>query len=94
MEGDKFCFVLSPSPTGRGGGGEGLRAQKLVALFTKASPTHLIDWVSVSPQPNPSPRGRGEKGHFARRRATKPHTAHDECIALAHGLVALSEVNI
>jgi hypothetical protein len=45
---------------GRGVGGEGLRAQKLAALFTKASPTHLIDWVSGSPHPHPSPKGRGE----------------------------------
>jgi hypothetical protein len=28
------------------------------------------------------------------RRATKPHTAHDECIAMAYGLVALCEVDI
>ncbi len=56
---DRFCFVLSPLPTGRGVGGEGLQAQELIALFTKAPPTHLINWVSERPSP-PSPLPQGE----------------------------------
>jgi len=63
---DRFLSVRTPlsfwgRPIGRRGGGEGLRAQKLVALFTKASPIHLMNLVSVSPHPRSlSQQERGE----------------------------------
>ena len=72
---DKFLSVRTPlsfwgRPIGRRGGGEGLRAQKLVALFTKASPIHLMNLVSVSPHPYPSPGGRGEHPRPSTYRST------------------------
>ena len=54
----------SPLPTGRGVGGEGLQAQKLVARCSEGLLNSPLNFVSESPHPRPlSQWGEGRAPH-------------------------------
>jgi hypothetical protein len=83
--GISFYLFALPSPIGRGVGGEGLRAQKVVTPCNESSETHTrIFWVKAcilkfhkcnALTPVPSPIGRGEF----------PNPASSPCVSVERG---------